>query len=50
MTDLPVIASGGVAGVDDLKVLRDLDVWAAIVGKAFYEGRIDIQEAMKYAD
>lgn len=50
MTDLPVIASGGVAGVDDLKVLRDLDVWAAIVGKAFYERRIDIQEAMKYAD
>jgi phosphoribosylformimino-5-aminoimidazole carboxamide ribotide isomerase len=50
MTDLPVIASGGVAGVDDLKALKELDVWAAIVGKAFYEGRIGIGEAMAYAD
>ncbi len=50
MTDLPVIASGGVAGIDDLKALKDLDVWAAIVGKAFYEGRIGIGEAMSYAD
>ena len=50
MTDLPVIASGGVAGIDDLKALKDMDVWAAIVGKAFYEGRIGIGEAMSYAD
>jgi phosphoribosylformimino-5-aminoimidazole carboxamide ribotide isomerase len=50
MTALPIIASGGVSGVDDLKRLKDLDVWAAIVGKAFYEGRIGIQEAMVYAD
>ena len=50
MTDLPVIASGGVAAIDDLKALREMDVWAAIVGKAFYEGRIGIAEAMAYAD
>ena len=50
MTALPIIASGGVSGVDDLKALKELDVWAAIVGKAFYEGRIGIQEAMVYAD
>ena len=50
MTALPIIASGGVSGVDDLKRLKELDVWAAIVGKAFYEGRIGIQEAMVYAD
>lgn len=50
MTSLPIIASGGVSCVDDLKRLKELDVWAAIVGKAFYEGRIGIQEAMVYAD
>ncbi|OPY71029.1 MAG: 1-(5-phosphoribosyl)-5-((5-phosphoribosylamino)methylideneamino) imidazole-4-carboxamide isomerase [Syntrophorhabdaceae bacterium PtaU1.Bin034] len=50
MTPLPLIASGGVSSVDDLKRLRDMDVWAAIVGKAFYEGRIRIEEAMNYAD
>jgi phosphoribosylformimino-5-aminoimidazole carboxamide ribotide isomerase len=50
MTGLPVIASGGVAGIDDLKALKEMDVWAAIVGKAFYEGRIGIEEAMAYAD
>jgi phosphoribosylformimino-5-aminoimidazole carboxamide ribotide isomerase len=50
MTSLPVIASGGVSSVDDLKKLREQDVWAAIVGKAYYEGRIRIEEAMTYAD
>ncbi len=50
MTALPIIASGGVSGVDDLKRLKELDVWAAIVGKAFYEEKIGIQEAMVYAD
>ena len=50
MTSLPIIASGGVSSVDDLKALKELDVWAAIVGKAFYEGRIGIEEAMTYAD
>ena len=50
MTALPIIASGGVSSVDDLKRLKDLDVWAAIVGKAYYEGLIGVQEAMVYAD
>ncbi len=50
MTSLPVIASGGLSSVDDLKQLREQDVWAAIVGKAYYEGRIRIEEAMQYAD
>jgi len=49
-TSLPLIASGGVATVDDLKRLKEMGVWAAIVGKAFYEGRIEIEEAMNYAD
>jgi len=50
MTGIPVIASGGVATVEDLKKLKEMDFWACIVGKAFYEGRIRIEEAMNYAD
>lgn len=49
-TDIPVIASGGVAAVEDLKKLKEMDLWACIVGKAFYEGQIRIEEAMNYAD
>ena len=50
MTPLPLIASGGVATTEDLKRLKGVGVWASIVGKAFYEGKIGIEEAMKYAD
>ncbi len=45
---IPVIASGGVSSLDDLRALRDcgapLD--GAISGRALYDGRIDIAEAM----
>jgi phosphoribosylformimino-5-aminoimidazole carboxamide ribotide isomerase len=44
--DYPVIASGGIGQVDDLKGLRDADVYGAIVGKALYEGRIKLEEAI----
>jgi phosphoribosylformimino-5-aminoimidazole carboxamide ribotide isomerase len=50
MTALPIIASGGVASADDLRRLKEMGLWAAIVGKAFYEGKIRIEEAMAYAD
>lgn len=50
MTGLPIIASGGVSDIDDVKRLRDLNVWAAILGKAVYEGKIEIAEAIRYAD
>ena len=50
MTRLPLIASGGVSDIDDVKRLKDLNVWAAILGKAVYEGKIQIGEAIRYAD
>jgi phosphoribosylformimino-5-aminoimidazole carboxamide ribotide isomerase len=49
-TKLPVIASGGVTTIDDVKKLKDSGVWAAILGKAVYEGLIKIEEAVTYAD
>lgn len=50
MTKIPVIASGGVTHIDDVKRLKDMGAWAVILGKAVYEGLIKIEEAVKYAD
>lgn len=50
-TDLPVVASGGVASLDDLRALRELRVGGrrlagAVVGKALYEGTFSVGEAL----
>jgi phosphoribosylformimino-5-aminoimidazole carboxamide ribotide isomerase len=45
-TTVPVIASGGVGTLDDLLALRSLGVAGAIVGKAIYEGRFRVDEAV----
>ena len=50
MTPLPIIASGGVSSIGDLRRLKEMNVWAAIVGKAYYEARIRIEEAIELAD
>jgi phosphoribosylformimino-5-aminoimidazole carboxamide ribotide isomerase len=45
-TSVPVVASGGVGTLDDLGALRSLGVAGAIVGKAIYEGRFTVEEAL----
>ena len=45
-TDAAVIASGGVSTIDHLRQLTALGVEGAIVGKALYEGAIDLREAI----
>lgn len=44
-----IIASGGVAVLDDIRQLRDLGADGAIIGKAYYAGTIDLNEAVKEA-
>jgi phosphoribosylformimino-5-aminoimidazole carboxamide ribotide isomerase len=45
---IPVIASGGVSSLDDLKALKATNVISgAISGRALYDGAIDLQEALK---
>ena len=49
-TNRPVIASGGVSSLEDLKALRELvelGVEGAIVGKALYAGAFTMEEALK---
>jgi phosphoribosylformimino-5-aminoimidazole carboxamide ribotide isomerase len=42
--DLKVIASGGVASIEDVEKLRYIGVAGVIIGKAIYEGRIKLEE------
>jgi phosphoribosylformimino-5-aminoimidazole carboxamide ribotide isomerase len=44
---LTVIASGGVASLDDLRRIRDAGLAGAIVGRALYEGRFTLSEALR---
>jgi phosphoribosylformimino-5-aminoimidazole carboxamide ribotide isomerase len=46
----PVIASGGVTTLDDLRRLKAMEgegVAGAIIGRALYDGSIDLAEALK---
>jgi phosphoribosylformimino-5-aminoimidazole carboxamide ribotide isomerase len=45
-----VTASGGVSSLDDIKRLRDAGVDSVIVGKALYEGKFKLEEAIEAAD
>jgi phosphoribosylformimino-5-aminoimidazole carboxamide ribotide isomerase len=44
-----VIASGGVAGIADIRAVRDAGLAGAIVGRALYEGRFGLVEALEAA-
>ena len=43
---LPVIAAGGISSLDHLKMLKQLGVEGAIVGKALYTGDINLKQAL----
>jgi phosphoribosylformimino-5-aminoimidazole carboxamide ribotide isomerase len=52
VTTLPVLASGGVASLDDLRMLAELraggrGLAGVIVGKALYEGRFGVEDALE---
>ena len=46
----PVIASGGVTTLDDVRALAALGVAGCIVGRALYEGKIRLQDAIRLAE
>ena len=48
-TGLNVTASGGISSIEDLKALRSLNLWGAIIGKAYYTGAIKLEEALEAA-
>jgi phosphoribosylformimino-5-aminoimidazole carboxamide ribotide isomerase len=48
-TSIPVIASGGVASIDDIKALaqNDSGIDGVIAGRAIYDGHLDLAEALQ---
>lgn len=46
---IKLIASGGVSGMEDIGRLRVLNLYGAIVGKAYYTGAIDLRKAVEAA-
>lgn len=44
---MDVIAAGGISSLADLKALKDLGLYGAIIGKALYTGQIDLETALK---
>jgi phosphoribosylformimino-5-aminoimidazole carboxamide ribotide isomerase len=50
---VPVIASGGINGLDDVKALCNVEhegITGAITGRAIYEGKLEFAAAQKLAD
>jgi phosphoribosylformimino-5-aminoimidazole carboxamide ribotide isomerase len=45
--DVPVIASGGVTTIDDVKNLTHLGIVGCIIGKSLYEGKLTLAEAIR---
>lgn len=46
---LNIIASGGVSSVNDIKQLRKMNLYGAIIGKAYYTGAVNLKEAIEVA-
>ncbi len=44
-----ITASGGVSSLEDVKALAGMDLYAAIIGKAYYEGALSLSEAIGVA-
>ncbi len=42
-----IIASGGVSTLDDVRALAKMNIYGAIIGKAYYTGDIDLKEAVR---
>lgn len=46
---MDLVASGGVSSIADVKALREMDLYGAIIGKAYFTGAIDLREALEVA-
>ena len=47
--NIDIIASGGVTNIDDIKKLREMELYGAIIGKAYYTNAISIKDAIEVA-
>lgn len=47
--DMQIVASGGVSSMEDVQRLCAIDIYGAIIGKAYYTGAIDLARAIEVA-
>ena len=47
--NMNIIASGGVSSIEDIRALRDMELYGAVIGRAYYTGAIKISEALEVA-
>lgn len=45
--EVDITASGGVSSMEDVLALHEMEMYGAIIGKAYYTGAIDLREAVK---
>lgn len=46
-TNIDVVASGGVSTIENVKKLKEMNMYGAIIGRALYTGDIDIKDALE---
>ena len=46
---MDLVASGGVSSLSDVKALREMGLYGAIIGKAYFTGAINLREALEVA-
>lgn len=46
---MQIVASGGVSNIENVKKLAEMDLYGAIIGKAYYTGAINLKEAIEVA-
>ena len=46
---MQIVASGGVSSMEDIERLSEMELYGAIIGKAYYTGAIDLKEALEVA-
>lgn len=47
--NMQIVASGGVSDIENVRILRKMDIYGAIIGKAYYTGAISLKEAIEVA-
>lgn len=47
--DMQIVASGGVSDIENVKKLREMEIYGAIIGKAYYTGAVSLSEAIEVA-
>ena len=48
--NMQIVASGGVSTIDDVKALAEMELYGAIIGKAYYTQAISLEEAIEVAE